>query len=119
MDIAETLTSVEDQVLETTKTVQDQVVEYVRKAVTTVDDILPDDRPAVAFADQLPAPADLVERGFGLAESLLSNQSAFAQKVLEGQHEFVKAIVDAISPLLPRAAVTPAKPKPKVVKTAA
>ncbi|MEY2437632.1 MAG: hypothetical protein QOF97_2468 [Acidimicrobiaceae bacterium] len=117
MDIVETVTNVQDQVLETTKTVQDQVIEYVRKAVERLDEVLPEDRPAVPFADSIPAPAELVERGFGIAEKALSNQSAFAKQVLEAQHQFAKAIVDAVSPLLPQAAPAPVA-KPKAAKAA-
>jgi hypothetical protein len=111
MDIAETLTSVQDQAIEATKTVQDQVVEYVRTAVSAIDEALPSDRPSLPFADSIPAPAELVERGFGIADSLLANQSTFAKTVLESQHQFAKGIVDALSPLLPKAAKPVAKPK--------
>jgi hypothetical protein len=117
MDIVETVTNVQDQVLETTKTVQDQVVEYVRKAVERFDEVLPEDRPAVPFADSIPAPAELVERGFGFAEKALSNQSAFAKQVLEAQHQFAKSIVDAVSPLLPQATPAPVA-KAKAAKAA-
>src|SRR4051812_44930246 len=118
MDITETLTSVQDQVLETTKAVQEQVVEYVRKAVTAIDERLPEDRPALPFADTFPAPAELVDRGFGIAEAIVANQSTFAKQVVENQHDFASAIIDALSPLLPAAAPAPAPAKPKVAKAA-
>jgi hypothetical protein len=120
MDIAETLTSVEEQVIETTKTVQDQVVEYVRKAVSAIDEALPEDRPTLPLPDSIPAPAELVELGFGFADSLLANQSSFAKQVLETQHAFAKGIVDALSPLLPKAAkATKPVAKPKAAPKAA
>jgi hypothetical protein len=119
MDIAETLTSVQDQALEATKAVQEQVVEYVRKAVSAIDDVLPEDRPALPFADSIPAPAELVDRSFGFADALLGNQSAFAKQVLDGQHDFAKAIVDALSPLLPAAAKPAPVAKPKAAPKAA
>ena len=112
MDIAETLTSVQDQALEATKAVQEQVVEYVRKAVSAIDERLPEDRPALPFADSLPSAQELVERGFGIAEAIVENQNTYAKQVVESQHDFAKAIVDALSPLLPNSTPAPvAKPK--------
>ena len=119
MDIAETLTSVQDQALEATKAVQEQVVEYVRKAVSAIDEALPSDRPTLPLPESVPAPAELVELGFGFADSILANQSSFAKQVLETQHSFAKGIVDALSPLLPKAAKAKPVAKPKVAKAAA
>jgi hypothetical protein len=106
MTFTDTFTSVQGQVLEGLATVQAPVVDAVKQAAETIDGLLPADRPTPSFATQLPQPADLVELGFG-----------FAQKVLDNQHDFAKAIVKAVSPLLPAAPKAPAKPK--VVKTAA
>jgi hypothetical protein len=120
MDINETLTSVQDQVIETTKTVEEQVVEYVRTVANAIDERLPEDRPALAFAENLPAPAEVVDRGFELVEAILENQSAFAKTLVKTQHDFAKSIVDALSPLLPAAAKpAPKVAKPKVAKAAA
>jgi hypothetical protein len=117
MDIAETLTSLQDQALETTKAVQDQVVEYVRKAVTAIDERLPEDRPALPFADSFPSAEEIIDNGFGFVESLLDGQNAFAKQVVESQHDFAKAIVDALAPLAPAAQPAPVA-KPKVAKAA-
>ena len=106
MTLTDTITSVQGQVLEGLSTVQAPVVDIVKQAVTAVDGVLPADRPEVPFVAQLPQPADLVEIGFD-----------FAQKLLDNQHEFVKAIVAAVSPLLPAPAKKAAKPR--VAKAAA
>ena len=120
MDITETLTSVQDQVIETTKAVEEQVVEYVRTVANALDERLPEDRPALPFADSIPAPADLVDRGFELVDAILENQSAFAKTLVKTQHDFATSILDALSPLLPAAAKpAPKVAKPKVAKAAA
>ena len=103
MDIAETLSSLQDQALETTKAVQDQVVEYVRRAVSAIDERLPEDRPALPFADSLPTAEEIIDNGFGFVES---------------QHDFAKAIVDALAPLAPTVAKPAPVAKPKVAKAA-
>ncbi len=102
--VTDTFTTVQGQVLEALTNVQGPIVELVTKAVETVDGVVPEgfELPYVA---ELPQPADLVELGFGFAEKLLANQ-----------HEFAKAIVKAVSPLLPEA---PKVAKPKVAKPAA
>ena len=103
--ITDTLTTTQDQILEVIEKIQQPAVDAVRTVVETVEGILPEDRPTVPFADSLPEPKELVELYF-----------AFAQKVLDNQHDFVKAILDAVSPLQP----APAKvAKPSAAKKAA
>src|SRR3954447_12217828 len=119
MDINETLTSVQDQIIETTKAVEEQVVEYVRTLATALDERLPEDRPTVPFADTIPAPAELVDRGFEVVEAILENQNAFAHQLVKTQHDFTKSILDALAPLFPAvAAPAPKAAKPKVAKAA-
>jgi len=103
--ITDTLTQTQDQVLEAVEKIQEPVVDAVRTVVETVEGILPDNRPTLPFADLVPEPKDIVELYFG-----------FAQKVLDNQHEYAKAILDAVSPLLPAA---PKAAKPTVAKKAA
>jgi hypothetical protein len=79
--------------------VQDTVVEGVRRVAEFVGGVLPEDRPSLPFMDQLPSPAELVE-----------SQYSFAQKVLELNHSFAKALVDAASPIYGTSA--PARPAP-------
>jgi len=88
--ITDTITNTQDQILDAVEKIQEPVVDAVRTVVEAVDGVLPDDRPSAPYVDALPEPKELVEAYFG-----------FAQKVLDNQHEFAKAILDAVSPLRP------------------
>src|SRR5438552_3214362 len=57
--------------------------------------------------DAVPAPAELIDLYFG-----------FAQKLLEDQREFVKALLDAVSPLVPAHAKPVKVTKPKAATAA-
>src|ERR1700716_555690 len=105
--ITETLSGLQDQVLDLLKTVQEPAVDTVEKVVETVEGFLPEDRPAVPFADSLPNPAEVIDRAYGFGEQLVDSQHDFVKAILANQREFAKAIVDALAPLLPSA---PAKP---------
>jgi len=107
--ITETLSGLQDQVLDLMKTVQEPAVDAVEKVVETVEGFLPEDRPAVPFADSLPNPAEAIDLAFGYAEQFVDGQHDFVKAILANQRDFSKAIVAAISPLLP-AAKAPAKP---------
>ena len=96
--VTDTITKVQDQVLETLSSVQAPVVDLVAKAVDAVDGVVPESL-EIPYIAELPQPAELVELGFGFAEKLLANQ-----------YDFAKAVVNAISPLLPEAPKI-AKPK--------
>ena len=107
--ITETLSGLQDQILDLMKTVQEPAVGAVEKVVESVEGFLPEDRPAVPFADSLPNPAEAIDLAFGYAEQLVDGQHDFVKAILANQRDFSKAIVAAISPLLP-AAKAPAKP---------
>ena len=107
--VTETLSGLQDQVLDLMKTVQEPAVDAVEKVVETVEGFLPEDRPAVPFADSLPNPVEAIDKAFGYAAQFVDGQHDFVKAILANQRDFSKAIVDAISPLLP-AAKTPAKP---------
>jgi hypothetical protein len=106
--VTETLSGFQDQVLDLIKTVQEPAVDAVEKVVETVDGFLPEDRPAVPFADSLPNPTEAIDKAFNLAEQFVDGQHDFVKAILANQRDYAKAIVDAISPLLP--AKAPAKP---------
>jgi hypothetical protein len=108
--ITETLSGLQDQVLDLMKTVQEPAVDAVEKVAETVEGFLPEDRPAVPFADSLPNPAAAIDKAFGYAEQLVDGQHEFVKAILANQRDFSKAIVDAIAPLLPAAKKAPAKP---------
>lgn len=107
--ITETLSGLQDQVVDLMKTVQEPAVDAVEKVVETVEGFLPEDRPAAPFADSLPNPAEVIDKAYGYAEQLVDGQHEFVKAILANQRDFSKAIVDALSPLLP-AAKAPAKP---------
>ena len=106
--ITETVSGLQDKVLDLIKTVQEPTVDAVEKVVETVEGILPDERPTVPFADSLPSPVDAVDKAFAAVEQLVDGQNDFVKAIVANQHEFVKAILEALAPLLP--AKTPAKP---------
>ena len=107
--ITETLAGLQDQVIDLLKTVQEPTVDAVERVVETVEGTLPENRPAVPFADSLPNPAEVIDKAFSYAEQFVDNQHDFVKAILANQRDFSKAIVDAISPLLP-ATKAPAKP---------
>jgi hypothetical protein len=88
--IVERLTATEDQVLDYVKSGQDTVIDYVKKAVEVVDRYLPEDRPELAFLAGVPKPIEIID-----------TQHAFAKKVLDNQRDFAKALLVAVTPLLP------------------
>ena len=109
--LTDSISSVQDQVLDLLKTVQEPTVDAVERVVETVEGFLPDDRPALPFVDSLPKPAESIDKAFGYAEQFVDGQHDFVKAILANQRDFAKAIVSAISPLLPSApAVKPAKP---------
>ncbi|HEV3227757.1 MAG TPA: hypothetical protein VGZ52_13010 [Acidimicrobiales bacterium] len=107
--ITETLSGLQDQVLDLMKTVQEPAIDAVEKVVETVEGVLPDDRPTVPFADSLPDPAESIDAAFGVAVQLVDGQHDFVKAILANQRDFAKAIVKAISPLLPTSAASPVK----------
>ncbi len=118
--ITDTLSSLQDQVLDIVKSVQEPTVDAVEKVVETVEGFLPDDRPAVPYADSLPNPAEVIDKAFGYAEQFVDGQHDFVKAILANQRDYAKAIVEAISPLLPAAKPAPAKPvATKATKVAA
>ena len=106
--IPDTLSGLQDQVLDLVKTVQEPAVGAFEKVVETVEGFLPS-RPAVPFADSLPNPTEAIDKAFSYAEQFVDGQHEFVKAILANQRDFSKAIVAAISPLLP-AAKAPAKP---------
>jgi hypothetical protein len=100
--LMDTITQVEDQLVDTLKTAQEPTVDVVRRAAQYVADLLPENRPELPFADQLPAPAEVVENAF-----------AFAQTLLDVNHQYAKALLDAVSPLIATAPAAPVRPATK------
>jgi hypothetical protein len=103
--LMDTITKVEDQIVDTIKAAQEPTVDVVRRVAEFVDDLLPEDRPELPYAEQLPSPAEVVENAY-----------AFAQTLLDLNHQFAKALLDAASPLLGTQA--PAKPVRSTKKAA-
>lgn len=117
--ITETLSGLQDQVLDIVKSVQEPTVDAVEKIVETVEGFLPDDRPELPFASNYPNPVELIDKAFGYAEQFVDGQHDFVKALLANQRDYAKAIVEAVSPLLP-AQKKPAKPvAAKTTKAAA
>jgi hypothetical protein len=105
--LMDTITQVEDQIVDTLKSAQQPAVDAVRRAAEYVADLLPENRPEVPFAEQLPAPAELVENAY-----------AFAQTLLDVNHQYAKALLDAVSPLIGSAPAAPVLAPTKSTKNA-
>jgi len=99
--ITDKFTAGQDQILDAVDMIQGPVVDAVRTVAETVEGVLPEDRPNVPFADSLPEPKELVELYFD-----------FSQKLLDKQHEFVTAVLDAVAPK-PAPAKTPKRTSAK------
>jgi hypothetical protein len=102
--ITDTITEYEDKVFEILDSVQAPVVDIVKQAAERIDGVLPE---LPELPEQIPAPAELVDLTFG-----------FAQKLLTDQHDFVKSLLAAASPLIPQPAKK-VKAAPKAKATAA
>jgi hypothetical protein len=113
--ITESLSGLQDQVIDIAKNVQEPTVEAVEKVVESIEGILPDERPSLPFADSLPNPVELVDTVYGYIEQLVDGQHAFVKAVIENQHEFAKTIAQKVSPLFPAAT----KPAPVAKATKA
>lgn len=86
--ITNTLNDIQSKVLESLDSLQAPIVGVVKQAAARLDGLLPEDRPDLP--EQVPAPGELIDFGFG-----------FAVKLLEDQRDFIKAILDAAAPVLP------------------
>jgi hypothetical protein len=71
------INDLQDKVLETVRTTQDNVAEAVKGVVAQL--------PSLPYPDQLPKPAELVDRAWG-----------YAQQVFDSQRDFVSKVVSAI-----------------------
>jgi len=78
----------EDQVLETVRQSQDAVVKPVRLWAEASKNLIPE-LPSLPFSDQIPTPAELVERYF-----------QYADKLLGAQKEYIRAVLEAAAPVL-------------------
>ena len=117
--LTDSISTVQDRVLDLLKTVQEPTVDAVEKVTETVEGFLPEDRPSLPFVDSLPNPAESVEKAFAIAEQYVDGQNDFVKAIIANQCEFAKAIINALSPLLPTAPAKPAKPVAKTTKAAA
>jgi len=82
MSVLETVTNVQDQVLDAIKTGQEAVLSAV-KTVAENTAPLTDKLPEAPFANQLPDGVEVVNSVFGFAEKLLANQKEFTTKLIE------------------------------------
>lgn len=94
VDIADTVSKTQDQVVEAIKAAQAQIVEATRKAVSTLENVLPEQAKALPYTARLPKITKAVDTPF-----------AVVQKVLDNQRDFAKAIAGAASPLVGQRAV--------------
>lgn len=93
--ITETITDIQTQVLDALDKVEAPVVDIVKNLAEKAGERLPAERPELPVA-----PAELLELVYG-----------FAQMLLDNQHDFAKAIVGALSPVLGQPAKAAARPK--------
>ena len=112
--ITESLSGLQDQVIDIAKNVQEPTVDAVEKVVESIEGFLPEDRPTLPFADSLPNPVELIDTVYGYIEQLVDGQHAFVKAIVVNQHEFAKTIAEKVSPLFP--AVTKPTPVAKATK---
>jgi hypothetical protein len=117
--LTDSISTVQDRVLDILKTVQEPTVDAVEKVTETVEGFLPDDRPSLPLVGSLPNPAESVDKAFVIAEQYVDGQNDFVKAIIANQRDFAKAIINALSPLLPTAPAKPAKPVAKTTKAAA
>jgi hypothetical protein len=98
MSALETVTTVQDQLLDAVKAGQAKVLSAVDTLADSATPII-DKLPAAPFADRLPNPVDLIDNYFSFAQKLLANQKDFTLKLAESYN--------------------PAKPGPRAARKAA
>jgi hypothetical protein len=97
MTVTEIISTWEDQVLAAVHQGQGAVVKAVGIWAEAGGNLIP--KPlALPYSDQIPAPAELVERYFG-----------YSAKLLNAQKDFVGAVLDAVEPVLGANGTTPAR----------
>jgi hypothetical protein len=100
MTFLTTVTDAETKVVDAVRDLQAPIVEYVRKGVALADDRLP----KVTYPANLPRPTEVID-----------SQYEFVTALLEAQRDIVKAVAEAVSPLVG----VPAKPTAKKATKAA
>ena len=90
MAVTDSLTKLENQVVEALESFQDPVVDLVANVAGTVDEQLPD-------LDLGTVPADAPQ-----ARELVESSFAFTRRLLDNQQKFVEAMLDAAQPLSER-----------------
>ena len=104
----ETVTNVQEQILDALAKIQKPVVDAVQKLADKAESVVPSSVPAVPGSDKLPDVNELVALQF-----------VFAEKLLIQQKEFTNALLDAVKPISDKVVITEATPKPKAAKAAA
>jgi hypothetical protein len=100
MTFLTTVTDAETKVVDAVRDLQAPIVEYVSKGVALADERLP----KVTYPAGLPRPTEVID-----------SQYEFVTALLEAQRDIVKAVAEAVSPLVG----VPAKPAPKAKATKA
>ncbi len=73
---------VEQEILDYVETAQKAVLEGTKGVAEAVVEAVPN-LPAFPLSDQVPAPSQMVDLGFDLAEKLLASQRKFSRELLE------------------------------------
>ena len=112
--ILDSVTEIEERIVEAVRSIQQPVVEYVSKGVDWAEGRFP--KPS--YPEGLPKPGEVIE-----------SQYNFAKALLDTQREFVSELADAVAPLVredeadePKAEpakATAAKPSAKTTKKTA
>jgi|ERR671912_2886502 hypothetical protein len=102
MTFLTTITEAEGRVVDAVRDLEQPIVEYVRKGVALADERLP----TFTYPSSLPRPTEVVD-----------SQYEFVTALLAAQHDIVKAVVEAASPLV--GAPTMAPKATKATKAAA
>lgn len=103
----ETLTKIQDQILETVASIQQPFVDAVSRLADRAESVVPA-VPAVPGTDRFPT-----------VDELIVNQFAFAEKVLTQQKDFTVELIEAVKPVSEKLVVVETKPKTRSSKAAA
>jgi hypothetical protein len=83
--ILDSVTEIEEKIVEAVRSIQQPVVEYVSKGVDWAEGRFP--KPT--YPENLPKPGEVIETQFN-----------FAKALLDTQREFVSELADAVAPLV-------------------
>lgn len=91
-DVMELVKDAQGRTLKTVTRSQDTVIKTVKSSVDMVGSYLPNLVTYLPVSTYLPAPAEIIDNGFGFAKKLLDANKRFAVKLLDATEPVVASI---------------------------